>query len=190
MTTQEKFAIYGNAIIFQALWFASILGAKASMAWPAILLLLTLVCWGFVFSKQIQTDLRMLIVGVLVAFSVEPIWIGQGLVIYPLQPESYFPPLWIVALWAGFAVSFNHSLRWLREKYLLCTVLGGFGSICSITAAFRLDAIALPQGWLAFVIQYGIVWAIIVPILSWYSAKIAGDKSANNLSASDQVNLP
>jgi hypothetical protein len=190
MTAQEKFAIYGNAIIFQALWFASILGAKAYVAWPAVLLLFILIIWGFVFSKQYRPDLRMVIVGVLVAFSVEPIWIGQGLVVYPLQPESYFPPLWIVALWVGFAVSFNHSLKWLQNRYLLGAALGGFGSVCSITAAFRLEAIGLPQGWLAFVIQYGLIWAIIVPILSWYSKKIAGDKPVTSLSASNQVTLP
>lgn len=184
MTKSDKFAIYGNAVFFQALWFASVLGAKADVIWPAGLVLIILICWGCAFSRKLQADLRMAIVGILVAFSVEPVWIGQGLVVYPLQPASFFPPGWIVALWVGFAISFNYSLSWLRNRYLLGALLGGIGSVCSITGAYRLDAVDMPHGWFAFAVQYGVIWAMIVPVLAWYSAKTTGNRAQEALSGS------
>lgn len=171
MSTREKFAVYGNAVIFQGLWFAAVLGAKHSLNWPAVALLAVLLCWAVLTSGELRADFRMALVGVLIAFTVEPIWIGQGLITYPQQPEAYFPPLWIVALWVGFAVCFNYSLGWLKKHFLLGFALGGIGSVCSITAALRLGAIEMPMGWTPFVIQYGMIWAIIVPLLSWYSAR-------------------
>jgi len=175
----EKIAIIGNAVLFQVLWFSAVFGAKGTLLWPAVICLMALLGWGFLFAKQIKPDLRLALVGVLIAFAVEPIWIGQELVIYPLQPDAFYPPAWIVILWVGFAVSFNHSLKWLRHRYLLGALLGGVGSVCSITAALRLEVITVPQGWFAFVIQYGAVWATIVPLLIWYAAKTATELSSD-----------
>ncbi len=168
---RQTLSIVGNAVLFQLLWLAAILGAGNGVIWPGLACLAALFLWSLLFRNPLRADLRMALIGVLVAYSVEPIWIGLHLVEYPLQPDGSAPPIWIVLLWAGFAMSCNHSLAWLRNRLLWGSLLGTAGGIASITAANRLGVVGMPNGWLSIALLYGLVWSLICPALVWLSMR-------------------
>jgi hypothetical protein len=79
-------------------------------------------------------------------------------------------PRWIIALWISFALTFNHSLRWLIGRPLVCLALGAGGGPLAYAAAARLGAVtfATPAWhgylWLAF------GWAAAVALLGSLAA--------------------
>lgn len=170
---RERMRIWGNALWFNVLWFALVLGAAAqnlTYGWAALLVLLV---WAAVYSNNFRNDLRMAIAGVVVALVVEPVWLAGGLITYPTQSAYNLPPNWIVALWAGFALSFNHCLYWLQSRLTVALVLGGVGSLFSVTSAARLGAVEFPEGWPPMAITYGLIWALITPLLAWLASRYA-----------------
>ncbi|MAM87992.1 MAG: hypothetical protein CME36_11875 [unclassified Hahellaceae] len=166
---QQKFRFWGNAGLFELLWPAAIVGAYyGSNAW-AVAVLIAMFIWSKAFGGSLAQDLRMAFVGLLVAFTFEPIWMGADLLLYALQPPYIYPPVWIVCLWVGFAMSFNHCLYWLRGRYGLAAVLGVVGSVLSITAAERIGALTMPSGWWPAAVSYALPWAFITPAFAWFT---------------------
>ncbi|WP_020406965.1 DUF2878 domain-containing protein [Hahella ganghwensis] len=168
--------IIGNAILFQVLWFASVLGAAHQHNWPSLAALAALMAWSIFIGKQIQADLRMAFIGLLIAFTVEPVWIGLERVDYQLQPSASYPPLWIICLWVGFSLCFNHCLRWLKERYFLALWLGLLGAPLSLYSAHGLGALEAPEGWSAILILYCPAWAALTPALAWLSGSRPSDE--------------
>ena len=161
-----RYLIIGNFALFQLLWFAAIFGAAAGLLAPVLLVLLMLFVLGPLFERPLAPDLRMACAGLLVGLAVEPLWIGAGLIEYRLQFHALLPPVWILALWMGFALSFNYSLAWLQGRRLLAAVFGGVGSVLSVLAGVRFGAAEAPAGLLPLALAYGALWAILVPMLA------------------------
>lgn len=165
---RKRYRVWGNAVWFQLTWFAAVFGAVAGTSSWAVAVLVCMLVWSVAFGGSFAQDLRMGFVGLLVAFTLEPVWMGADLLHYALQPPYIYPPLWIVCLWVGFAICFNHCLAWLSGRYALAAALGAVGSVFSITAAERAGAVAMPSGWLAAAIAYAIPWAFLTPAFAWF----------------------
>lgn len=163
----------GNFVLFQLLWFAAIFGAAADLLAPVLLVLVVLLLLGPLFERPFAADLRMAGIGLLVGLLVEPLWIGAGLIEYRLQFHVLLPPVWILALWVGFAVSFNYSLAWLQGRRLLAAGFGGVGSVLSVLAGLRFGAAEAPAGLLPLALAYGGLWAILVPTLAQLAQRFA-----------------
>lgn len=164
-------AIVGNFVLFQVLWFAAILGAAGGALWPVMLALAALVIWALIHERKPRQEIRMLAAGLVIGAAAELVWLNTGLITYQLAWSAHFAPLWILALWAGFAVSFNYSMGWMRGRPLLAAAFGGFGSAGSVIAGVRFGAAEAPEGLLLLAICYGVVWSLIVPILAWWAQR-------------------
>lgn len=171
--TRNALRIWGNALWFNALWFAAVIGSTHGLLWPALVCMAGLLAWTVVCGGDWRADCRMAVAGMLVALTVEPVWINAGALTYPDVGALGLPPTWIVVLWAGFAVSFNHCLAWLRGRMLLAAVLGSAGSLSSISAGLSLEAVVMPEGWLQAALFYAPVWAFLTPALAWLSERFA-----------------
>ncbi|OZG70231.1 hypothetical protein BTA51_26885 [Hahella sp. CCB-MM4] len=177
MSSTTKINMIGNATLMTALWYSSVVGAAHQADWPSPTALVALMAWSFIFGKQIQADMRMAFIGLLIAFAVEPIWIGTGLIDYRLQPSASYPPLWIACLWAGFSLSFNHSMKWLKGRYLLAAGFGILGAPISLYSAHLLGALDAPVGWGSLLMVYLPVWGILIPALAWLSGIRTSDEA-------------
>ncbi len=183
MSPTEKLNIFGNAVLLSVLWHSSVIGAAHQTDWPALAALIVLMAWSFIFGRQIQADMRMAFIGLLIAFAVEPIWIGSKLIDYQLQPSASYPPLWIACLWAGFSLSFNHSLKWLKGHYLMAVGTGFVGAPLSLFAAYGFGALSPPEGWISLFIVYLPIWGILIPALAWLSGIRKSDESQRDEAA-------
>lgn len=86
---------------------------------------------------------------------------------YPDFALSGRAPLWILLLWAGLALTLNHSLAWLQSRLLLASVLSGLSCPLSYLGAARLGAVDIvSESWL-WLIVLSLSWAVIIPLLLW-----------------------
>ena len=121
---------WANLIGYQLVWFAAVIGASLGHAW-----------WGvgagaaFVFaqawaSECRRADLRLAAVALYLGMTVDGILAASGWAQYAM-PRPALPlggaPIWILALWASFAMTFNHSLVVFRDRHVLAGALGLVG---------------------------------------------------------------
>lgn len=157
--------VVGNFVLFQLLWFAAVLGAAQGASWWALPVLIAMLAWTPITGASLLADLRLLIIGVAIGLVFEIAFIASGAIAYQAQWSNWAPPVWIIALWAGFAISFNHSMAWLCQRPGLACVFGGTGAVLSLLAGLRLGAAeALMPSWQVALI-YGLSWAVLVPAL-------------------------
>ncbi|WP_111655991.1 DUF2878 domain-containing protein [Isoalcanivorax indicus] len=171
MKTSLRSAVIGNFVIFQCLWFAAILGAARGIQWPVFVALALMLGWARLHGSPWRSDMRMAAAGLAIGLAVEPLWLAAGVIEYRLQWSASLPPLWILALWCGFAVTFNHSLAWLCGRRWLAVVFGALGSAGSVIAGVRLGAAEAPAGLTSLVLAYAALWAVIVPALAWWATR-------------------
>lgn len=167
-------AMLGNAVLFQGLWFAAVLGAGQGVQWPALVLWLALLWLAVASGTSWRVEGRMALAGLAAGGLAESVWLSLGLIEYRLSWLPGWPPAWIMMLWMGFAMSLNHSLAWLQGRWRLAALCGAFGSVMSVLAGVRLGAASAPAGLWPLALCYGLVWALLVPALAWWAARGAG----------------
>jgi hypothetical protein len=86
-------------------------------------------------------------------------------------------PLWMVALWAAFATTFNTSLRTLRGRPGIVALLALAGAPLAYAAGARLGAFAWKDATAALgVIAVG--WALLLPALLVVARRFDGYAAA------------
>ncbi len=139
-----------NAVLFQLTWFGCVLGGANGQAWwgsiPLAGLLLFSVRQPYVLADTI-TVACLIAVGV----SLELIWIDQGILMYPLLERLL--PEWIPMLWAGVALTINHSLAWFKRYPLSGAALAAVAAPICYLSGQQLGAVVVPVplqlGWLS-----------------------------------------
>jgi hypothetical protein len=89
-------------------------------------------------------------------------------------------PLWILALWLSFALTFNHSLAWLRSRPAAAVLLGALGGPLAYASAARLAGVVEfgpPRGVSLGVLAAG--WAVALLLLvrgaeTWAAGQASG----------------
>jgi hypothetical protein len=158
-----------NFVLFQAGWFACVLGG--AHGWPlaavaaAGAVIGVSLCW---FSADRMSDVRLLLMVALIGFCVDSInlWLGVFVLIgAPLFP--HLCPVWLVALWAVFGTTLRGSLGWLAGRYGLSALLGAVGGPLSYVGGAKLGAVTMPPDHTFSVVVLVVVWAAVVPLFIW-----------------------
>lgn len=157
-----------NALLFQALWFAAVLGAANGLWWPAAPVLLALIAWTWFWSPTWKRDFLLLGVAVLLGIVIETLFAFTGWIRYATAlPSAQVAPIWILLMWAGFALTVNHSLQpLLRTRWLALLSGAVFGPLAYFGAA-RLGAV---QGFgmdlLPMIAVIALAWALSLFLLA------------------------
>ena len=126
----------------QALWFGAVIGAAQELLWLAPVLLMGFAFWEFRPVRRVYGDFQLMLVAVLIGLILDTTWVKLGWLEFAAGwALSERAPLWILLLWAGLALTLNHSLAWLQSRLVLAAVLGGVSSPLSYLAAARLGAV-------------------------------------------------
>ncbi len=152
-------------VLFQAAWFACVLGAAHARAPAGIAAVLVAVAVMLAWSPQRGAELRLLGLALAVGFVWDSLLARTGLVDYASpDPVPGWAPAWILALWVLFAPMLREPLRWLHGRPALAALFGGVGGALSYAAAARMGACRFPDPALALAVL-GAGWAAIVPLL-------------------------
>jgi hypothetical protein len=166
--------VVGNFVLFQAAWFACILGAAHGWPWAGTLAVVAAVAWHLLRAPQPIEELKLVGVAVGAGFLWENLLMHLGLVRFVAgQTVDFLAPAWILAMWALFAITLNVSLRWLKGRWLLAVLMGAVAGPASYYGGARMGAAVLPQP-VPSLIALSIGWAILTPALLWAAQRWNG----------------
>jgi len=154
-----------NFLFFQAGWFACVLGAARGypVAGAAIALGIAAAWVGLAARPSREAVL----VGAAVALGLvlDTLLAQSGWLVFEgAVPFAAAAPVWMLALWALFAVTLNVSMRWLRDRPLLALVFGACGGPAAYAAGAGLGALRFEQQ-AAGLAAVAAGWALATPLL-------------------------
>lgn len=147
---------WANLLGYQAVWFVTVIGAGHGLWWPAVLATAIFATWQLCASDHRASDLRLLGLALFCGLCIEGGLAASGWAHYAAPTPALPPgaPLWILALWAAFAMTLNHSLAYLRGRPWLALAFGAIGAPLAYLSAAR--------GWQAVVFEpplwRGLAW--------------------------------
>lgn len=162
-----------NFVLFQLGWFACVLGAAKNTPWLGVIVVLAIVAWHLWQAKAAKPEIILLLITLLIGGVFDQLMLSSHLITYQSHGWSdALLPAWILALWAVFITTFNVSLRWMRNRWLIAVLFGAIGGPLAYFAAESLGAVTLNMS-LAYVVL-GLGWAILTPLLLKISTKFDG----------------
>jgi hypothetical protein len=166
-----------NFVLFQAAWFAAVLGAAREMFWLGPLAMIPTLAVHLALQENRRGEVKLLLVAGLLGFLVDTTFVAGGL-FTPLQhlfPRPFSPP-WMICLWLNFAATLNVSMAWLRGRYMLAMVFGAIGGPLAYYSGAKLGATeALPTATGMLLLAIG--WGIMTPLLVWLTNIFGGRKN-------------
>jgi hypothetical protein len=166
----EPVAVLGNAIGYQAVWFAAVLGAAHDSPWPALAASLVFATWQLAPSPLRGVDARLAVTAVVIGMLLDGAFAATGMLRYSAAVPALPPggaPLWILCLWLAFALTLNHSLRYLRHQLTLAALLGACGGPLAYLAAARLGAVSFASPRAPVFACLALGWSVAVMVLCY-----------------------
>ena len=169
-----------NAVLFQCAWFACVLGSAKGLTWPAALCFIALAIFQLQNKRRHSTDVRLLFVSVLLGLLIDSFWINAGIMSFTeSSPVPQLAPAWIILLWMSFALTINHSLKWLNKHPALPIFMGLIGGPLSYLAGLKFGAVEYLQSTLLTSILLGLAWAASLTVL----VKLSYDNGSKRINA-------
>ncbi len=161
-----------NLLLFQCGWWACILGAAHGRAWAGVAVVCVILCAHLMLISTARSLDALLIAGALaVGLIADTLLAASGAVDFGAQAwRGVFAPLFMLALWANFAVTLTTCLRWLKGRYGAAALLGAAGGPLAYYAGARFGAIALWPGNTALALALiGAAWCVaMLLVLAWW----------------------
>ena len=154
-----------NFIVFQAAWFAAVLGAAHGMPWLGVIAIPLALALHLALSPVWRPELLLALAAAGTGFAFDSILVAAG----SFSPIPYvfpapFSSLWMVMLWVNLATTMNVSMGWLRSRYALASIFGAVGGPMAYFSGAKLGAMTrLPDA--GGLVGIGIAWAVALPLL-------------------------
>lgn len=117
-----------NGIAFQLVWMTCVWGGATGQWWLGPIAVLAFAGWHLPRCRDAVGEFWLLVAVAGIGFALDSLWAGSGMLTYETpSPSPSLAPVWIVALWAGFALTLNHSLSFLARRPILAGVFGAVG---------------------------------------------------------------
>lgn len=160
-------------LAFDVAWASAVGGGAGGWPWLGTLPALALVALHLFLSRGVLwAEVRLVLAITLFGILLETGFMGAGLVTFAgTRVLGVLPPVWVWALWLGFASLPNGSLTWLQGRTALQMLLGlVFGPLAYWTGA-KMGAADMPTAGALFLI--GLAWALAFPVIMMLAAAIS-----------------
>ena len=185
--------IWLNAIGYQVVWFCAVIGAGRGAWWWGPLAAVAFIAWQVAVSPHKRTDLRLLAVALVCGCVLDGVLAATGWARHAAPwPSASFAPVWILSIWASFAVTLTQSLRFLQGHPWLAFALGAIGGPMAYSGAARaFDALSFSEPRWHALAWLSLGWAIAMPLLAglttrWVRREGDGDTDVAALRGSAQ----
>jgi hypothetical protein len=150
-------------VAFQGGWFACVLGAAHGWPWAGTLAAAGVTALWIGLGARPMADAVLVGAAIAIGFVWDSAMAKMGLIAYA-EPGALSAPVWILALWALFAVTLRESLRALHTRLPLAALLGAVGGPLSYAAAARMGACELIEP-VRTPLVLALGWSAITPLL-------------------------
>ena len=165
-----------NFVLFQLGWFACILGAAHGYVGWAVLFCLAVAAFHLWQSSEPMQEGMLLLKILALGIFADTLLLQTGSLVF--ESKGLVPslsPIWMWSLWVILGCTLNESMSWLRGRYVLAAVLGAIAGPLSYLAGVKLGAATWGNETQALVLL-GFIWAIAMPLLFWWAAKVPQQK--------------
>ena len=163
-----------NFIVFQAAWFAGVLGAAHGLPLWGTAGVLAALAWHLAVSARPAEEAKLIGAACVIGFIVESAVAMQGHIAYPSgQLDPHLAPYWMVALWGLLAIALNVTMRWLKRRWWLAALLGAMAGPASFASGVKLGGAQFIDATPALVTM-ACTWALLMPTLMWLSDRFDG----------------
>jgi len=169
-----------NVVLFQCVWLATVAGAGHGMWWTGMPVLLVFAIWQLRTSRWPRADVQLVLCAIALGFVVDSVLARGGWLRYATPwPSPWFAPVWIVVLWANFALTVNHSMAFLKERIWLAVLFGAIGGPLAYFGAARLfNAVQFDASSQAPTALLAISWALVTPLLMALGTRLVARETA------------
>ncbi|WP_295607628.1 DUF2878 domain-containing protein, partial [uncultured Lamprocystis sp.] len=167
-----------NFVAYQVAWFACVLGGAHGLPWVGVAVTAAAVVILLVGSPAPWRDAALITAVAAIGALWDGLLAGLGLLVYPSgMILPWLAPVWIIAMWAGFATTFYVSMRWLLGRWWLASLFGAIGGPLAFYAGMRLGAVSFPNPVAALAVL-AVGWAVLMPLTAWIAVKLEADPQA------------
>lgn len=175
----SRTAIVLNAVAYQLVWFATVFGAGHGLWWagPLAALAFAALHLGAVVRDrgERRRDLALLAAAVTCGLLIDGALSGSGTVVFaaddPALPSGG-APLWMLTLWASFALTLRHSLRAVTARPVLAALLGAIGGPLAYLGAARASgAVSFPEPSGTTLVMLGGGWCLALGLLALFASR-------------------
>lgn len=162
-----------SLIGYQAVWFVAVIGASHGQAWPGVLGMLAYASLQLALARQFRVDLSLMVSALVCGFLLDGALVRTGLASYAADwPQLALAPIWILALWMTFALTFSQSLRYLQNRLWLAALLGLIGGPLAYLGASRgWQVVSFAEPAWRGVLVLAVGWALATPALAWLARR-------------------
>ncbi|MFN7520169.1 MAG: DUF2878 domain-containing protein [Lysobacteraceae bacterium] len=156
-----------NVLGFQAVWWACVIGAGKGWPWAGPVAAALSAAAHLHFSPTRRRDVRLLASALVVGLILDGSLGASGLLTYAAAGEHrLIAPPWILALWAGFALTLTHSMAALASRPWAAAALGVLGGpLAYASAASVAGAVRFDHGMVEGLLAIAIGWGVAIPLL-------------------------
>ena len=161
---------FWNFVLFQAGWFACILGAAHQQVLWAVIGSLANIVFHIWHSPAPKLELSFLLKVLTFGILTDTFLMYLGFLDFKdAWPAPLLSPIWMWTLWLLVASTINSSLSWLRGKLVLGVVLGAICGPLSYEAGIRLGAANWGSGsQILGLALISLVWAVAMPLFFYW----------------------
>lgn len=174
----QAFSALTQFLAFNLAWASAVAGGAGGWPWVGAVPAVAVLALHLALSRaRLWAELRLVAAIALFGIVLETGFMGAGLVTYSGTPVlGVLPPIWVWALWLGFASLPSGSLAWLQGRPGLQMLLGlACGPLAYWTGA-RMGAAAPPPPGSLVVI--GLAWALALRTIMMLADAISPRRAA------------
>ncbi|MEO8364863.1 MAG: DUF2878 domain-containing protein [Pseudoxanthomonas sp.] len=164
-----------NFIGSQLLWMAAVGGAAKGHAWLGPLAFALFAAFQLSPPFRARWDVGLMLLALPVGLVVDTTMAASGLLRYASPiPYPGISPVWILALWMGFALTFNHSLAYVIRRPILAVLFGALGGPLSYWIASRTwGAVQFTDSLPSVLLPLGALWGAAMGLFSYATLRLA-----------------
>ena len=156
-----------NYVLYQAGWFACVLGAAWQRPGTGLVVGLLLLVAHFVLSSQPVRDLKLVTVAVAAGLIVELMLIATGTYSFASGTVvASLPPPWLLLMWAQFATTFRFSLKPIIMRPVASALFGAVGGPVAFVAGQGLGAVTLLPPVSLSLLRLAVGWSVAMSVMS------------------------
>lgn len=155
-----------NVLLFQAAWCASIFGAAAGHWWLGPSAMLAVVAFHLLLAPTRAADRLLVPAAAAIGIFAECIAASLSGTRFAAHIPTASPiPLWMAAIWPGFATMLNSCLAWMQSRPAAAALFGAVGGPLAYWAGARAGALQLGDAPLTPLLIVAAQYALLMPLL-------------------------
>ncbi|MDQ1348985.1 MAG: hypothetical protein QG573_2363 [Acidobacteriota bacterium] len=172
-----------NLMLYEAGWFACVLGAAWGQGGAGAALAGTLLLIHLALARDRPSEVKIVALCGAVGFVLDSTQSLTGRLSF--TGPWLFPagtgataPVWVLMLWLQLGTTLRSSLAWLSRRYGLAAALGAVGGPVAFLAGERLGAATWGEPRWLTALSLAMVWGAATPLLVFVADRIGAGRPA------------